>query len=232
MATMTRKHYAEMYGPTTGDAVRLADSSLLAEIEQDFGVPGEECLHGGGKTLRDGLGLAAGYDSAMGSLDMLICNVVVIDPVLGIVKGDIGIKEGRIVRVGKAGNPAIMDGVDRDMVCGAATTVRDGEGLIATPGGLDCHVMGPLPSVRLPVRLSWLWNADGAKLYPAILAAMPAEDARRPMIVELQARLGAEDGSYVPMRLQLLVAQLQRLSMQLRAIRILVAQWWKTRFES
>ena len=140
MATMTRKHYAEMYGPTTGDAVRLADSSLLAEIEQDYGVPGEECLHGGGKTLRDGLGLAAGYDSAMGSLDMLISNVVVIDPVLGIVKGDIGIKDGRIVRVGKAGNPAIMDGVDRDMVCAAATTVRDGEGLIATPGGLDCHV--------------------------------------------------------------------------------------------
>ena len=140
MATMSRKHYAEMYGPTTGDAVRLGDTSLLAEIEHDFGVPGDECLHGGGKTLRDGLGLAAGYDSAMGSLDMLICNVVVIDPALGIVKGDIGIKDGRIVRVGKAGNPAIMDGVDRDMVCGAATTVRDGEGLIATPGGLDCHV--------------------------------------------------------------------------------------------
>lgn len=140
MATMTRKDYAAMYGPTTGDMIRLGDSSLLAEIEHDHGVPGEECLHGGGKTLRDGLGLTPGYDSAAGSLDMLICNAVVIDPVLGIVKGDIGIKDGRVVRVGKAGNPATMDGVDHDMVCGAATTVRDAEGLIATPGGIDVHV--------------------------------------------------------------------------------------------
>ncbi len=140
MATMTRKDYAAMYGPTTGDAVRLGDTSLLAEIEHDFSYPGDECLHGGGKTLRDGLGLTAGYDSAAGSLDMLVCNAVVIDPVLGIVKGDIGIKEGRIVGVGKAGNPAIMDKVDANLVCGAATTVRDGEGLIATPGGIDVHV--------------------------------------------------------------------------------------------
>lgn len=140
MARMSRKDYALMYGPTTGDAVRLGDTSLLAEIEKDFGVPGDECLHGGGKTLRDGMGLAPGYDSAMGSLDMLISNAVVIDPVLGIVKGDIGIKEGKIVRVGKAGNPAVMDGVDADLVCGAATTVRDAEGLIATPGGIDVHV--------------------------------------------------------------------------------------------
>lgn len=140
MATMTRKEYAAMYGPTTGDAVRLGDTSLFAEIEHDYGFPGDECLHGGGKTLRDGLGLVPGYDSAAGSLDMLISNVVVIDPVLGIIKGDIGIKEGKIVRIGKAGNPAIMDGVDSDMICGAATTVRDGEGLIATPGGIDVHV--------------------------------------------------------------------------------------------
>ncbi len=140
MARMSRKDYAAMYGPTTGDAVRLGDTSLLAEVEFDHGVPGEECLHGGGKTLRDGMGLVAGYDSAAGSLDMLISNVVVIDPVLGVVKGDIGIKDGHIVGVGKAGNPAVMDGVDANMVCGAATTVRDGEGLIATPGGIDVHV--------------------------------------------------------------------------------------------
>jgi urease subunit alpha len=140
MARMSRKDYAAMYGPTTGDAVRLGDSSLLAEIEHDFAVPGDECLHGGGKTLRDGMGLTAGYDSAAGSLDMLISNAVVIDPVLGIVKGDIGIKDGRIVGVGKAGNPAIMDGVDASLICGAATTVRDAEGLIATPGAIDVHV--------------------------------------------------------------------------------------------
>lgn len=140
MAKISRKEYAQLYGPTTGDAVRLGDTSLLAEIEHDYAVPGDECLHGGGKTLRDGLGLVPGYDSAAGSLDMLISNVVVIDPVLGIVKGDIGIKDGKIVGVGKAGNPAIMDGVHPELICGAATTVRDGEGLIATPGGIDVHV--------------------------------------------------------------------------------------------
>src|SRR5579885_2035575 len=140
MASISRKEYAALYGPSAGDAVRLADTSLLAEIEHDFAVPGDECLHGGGKTLRDGLGLTAGYDSAAGALDMLISNVVVIDPVLGIVKADLGIKDGRIAGVGKAGNPAVMDGVDPALVCGAATTVRDAEGLIATPGGIDVHV--------------------------------------------------------------------------------------------
>ncbi|HZT19076.1 MAG TPA: urease subunit alpha, partial [Dongiaceae bacterium] len=140
MASISRKEYAALYGPSAGDAVRLADTSLLAEIEHDFAMPGDECLHGGGKTLRDGLGLTAGYDSAAGALDMLISNVVVIDPVLGIVKADLGIKDGRIAGVGKAGNPAVMDGVDPALVCGAATTVRDAEGLIATPGGIDVHV--------------------------------------------------------------------------------------------
>ena len=140
MATMTRKEYAAMYGPTKGDAIRLGDTSLLAEIERDFAVPGDECLHGGGKTLRDGMGLKAGFDSAQGALDMLLCNATIIDPVLGIVKGDIGIKGGRIVAIGKAGNPEIMDGVHPGLVCGVATTVRDAEGLIATPGGIDVHV--------------------------------------------------------------------------------------------
>ena len=140
MAIISRKEYAAMYGPTTGDAVRLGDTSLLAEVEKDYAVPGDECLHGGGKTLRDGIGLASGYSSSDGSLDMLLVNVLVIDPVLGIVKGDIGIKDGRIVGIGKAGNPAIMDGVDERLIPGTATTVRDGEGLIATPGGIDVHV--------------------------------------------------------------------------------------------
>ena len=85
-------------------------------------------------------GLTPGYDSAMGALDMLLCNALVIDPVLGIVKGDIGIKDGKIVGVGKAGNPATMDGVHPNLIVGAATTVRDAEGLIATPGGIDVHV--------------------------------------------------------------------------------------------
>src|SRR4029434_3849448 len=140
MARMSRQQYAALYGPTTGDAVRLGDTSLLAEIEFHHAVYGEECLHGGGKTLRDGLGLTPGYDSRQGSLDMVISNAVVIDPVLGIVKGDIGIKDGLIAGVGKAGNPAVMDGVHPNLVCGAATTARDAEGLIVTPGGIDVHV--------------------------------------------------------------------------------------------
>ena len=140
MATITRRRYATLYGPTTGDAIRLADTSLLAEIERDFAVYGDECLHGGGKTLRDGMGLVSGLTSEAGSLDMLLSNAVLIDPVIGVVKADIGIKEGRISGIGKAGNPAVMDGVDPALLCGAATTVRDAEGLIATPGGIDCHV--------------------------------------------------------------------------------------------
>ena len=115
MARMSRADYGRMYGPTTGDAIRLGDTSLLAEVEHDYAVPGEECLHGGGKTLRDGLGLTPGYDSAMGALDMLLCNALVIDPVLGIVKGDIGVRDGRIVGVGKAGNPDAQRGVHDDL---------------------------------------------------------------------------------------------------------------------
>jgi urease subunit alpha len=140
VAKISRKEYAQLYGPTTGDAVRLGDTSLFAEIEHDYAVPGDECLHGGGKTLRDGMGLTPGYDSAQGALDMLISNAVIIDPVLGVVKGDIGIKDGKIVAIGKAGNPATMDGVHPKLICGASTTVRDAEGLIATPGGIDVHV--------------------------------------------------------------------------------------------
>ena len=140
MAKINRSEYAAMFGPTTGDQVRLADTNLWAEIEKDFAHYGDECLHGGGKTLRDGMGMQAGTTSAQGSLDMLICNVVIIDAVLGIIKADIGIKDGKIAGVGKAGNPDVMDGVDSNLIVGAGTTVRDAEGFIATPGAIDVHV--------------------------------------------------------------------------------------------
>lgn len=140
MAKISRAEYAAMYGPTKGDGVRLGDTALVAEIEKDHTVYGDECLHGGGKTLRDGMGLASGVNSEDGALDMLLCNAVVIDPVLGIVKGDVGIKDGRIVGVGKAGNPSVMDGVDPRLIVSVATTVRDCEGLIVTPGAIDVHV--------------------------------------------------------------------------------------------
>ena len=140
MATINRSDYAAMFGPTTGDQVRLADTNLWAEIESDFAIYGDECLHGGGKTLRDGMGMQAGTTSEQGALDMLICNVVVIDAVIGIVKADIGIKDGKIAGIGKAGNPDVMDGVDPNLIVGAGTTVRDAEGLIATAGAIDVHV--------------------------------------------------------------------------------------------
>ncbi len=140
MVSITRAHYASLYGPTVGDGVRLGDTSLVAVVEADHAHYGDECLHGGGKTLRDGLGLAAGVTSAEGALDFLLCNATVIDPVLGIVKGDLGMKDGRIVGLGKAGNPAVMDGVDPRLIVGAGTTVRDCEGFIVTPGGIDVHV--------------------------------------------------------------------------------------------
>ncbi len=140
MAIMSRKEYAAMYGPTVGDGLVLGDTSLVAVIEKDYAVYGDECLHGGGETLRDGAGMAAGVTSAQGALDLLLCNVVVIDAVLGVIKGDLGIKDGQIVGIGKAGNPAIMDGVDPNLIVSASTTVRDCEGLIATAGGIDVHV--------------------------------------------------------------------------------------------
>jgi len=140
MVSMTRADYAAMFGPTTGDLVRLGDTDLWAEIEHDYTTYGDECLHGGGKTLRDGLGMAAGVTNADGALDMLICNVVVIDAVSGIVKGDIGIRDGKIVAIGKAGNPDVMEGVDPRLIVGAGTTVRDAEGMIATAGAIDVHV--------------------------------------------------------------------------------------------
>lgn len=140
MSKMTRKAYGEMFGPTTGDGLELSDTGLVAIIEKDHTVLGDECLHGGGKTLRDGSGMNSRITSEQGALDMLLVNATVIDAVVGVVKGDVGIKDGRIVGIGKGGNPDIMDGVDPRLIVGTSTTVRDCEGLIATAGGIDMHV--------------------------------------------------------------------------------------------
>jgi urease subunit alpha len=137
---LTRTEYAELFGPTTGDKVRLGDTDLWAQVESDRLVHGDECVFGGGKTLRDGLGTHGGVTAAQGALDFVITNALVIDPVLGIIKADIGIKDGRIAGIGKAGNPQIMEGVDPRLVVGANTDVRSAEGMIATPGAIDVHV--------------------------------------------------------------------------------------------
>jgi len=136
---ISRDRYARLYGPTAGDRFRLADTDLVAEVERDLGVPGEEAVFGGGKTIRDGMAQSQRAGSE-GALDLVITNVVVFDPILGIVKGDLGVKDGRIAGVGKAGNPDTQDGVDPRLVIGPGTEVIAGEHLIATPGGIDSHV--------------------------------------------------------------------------------------------
>jgi len=136
-----RRTYADLYGPTKGDRVRLADTDLIIEIEKDFTHYGDEITFGGGKVIRDGMGQSstALRETQSGALDLVITNAVILDH-WGIVKGDIGIKDGRIVKVGKAGNPDTMDGVDPELVVGAATEVIAGEHLIVTAGGVDSHI--------------------------------------------------------------------------------------------
>src|SRR5437773_1027933 len=136
---ITRKQYAALYGPTTGDRIRLADTELLIEIERDLTTPGDEAKFGGGKVLRDGMGQSARATRADGVLDTAITNAIVVDH-WGIVKADIGIRDGRIVGIGKAGNPDLMAGVTAGMVVGAGTEVIAGEGRIVTAGGLDSHI--------------------------------------------------------------------------------------------
>jgi urease subunit alpha len=135
---VSRQAYADMYGPTAGDRVRLGDTSLVIEVEKDFTVYGEECKFGGGKTLRDGQGQAAGAPQSV-ALDTVITNALILD-YTGICKADIGIKDGRIKAIGKSGNPHVMPGVHPDMIVGPTTEVIAGEGLIATAGGIDSHI--------------------------------------------------------------------------------------------
>jgi urease subunit alpha len=136
-----RRTYADLYGPTTGDRVRLADTELIVEVEKDCTTYGDEITFGGGKVIRDGMGQSsvATRSDSPGALDLVITNALIIDH-WGIVKGDIGVKNGRIVKVGKAGNPDTMDGVDLELVVGASTDVVAGENLIVTAGAIDSHI--------------------------------------------------------------------------------------------
>lgn len=139
MYKIDRKKYAAMYGATTGDRIRLADTNLIIEVEKDFCVYGDEAKFGGGKTLRDGMGQSVNTTGKTGDLDMVITNCVVLD-YTGIYKADIGIKDGKIAGIGKAGNPDTMDGVTVGMTVGANTEALAGEGLILTAGGIDTHI--------------------------------------------------------------------------------------------
>lgn len=135
---ISQEAYTDLYGPTVGGRVRLGDTELFAEIEQDLRSHGDEAVFGGGKTLRDGLGMTPHVSQADGALDWVLTNATVLDPVMGIVAADIGIRNGEIAGIGSAGNPDTMD--DIDMAVGPSTDVYPAEGKIVTPGALDIHV--------------------------------------------------------------------------------------------
>lgn len=134
-----RKQYVELFGPSKGDKVRLADTDLIMEIEDDLITYGDELVFGGGKSVRDGMGQASGIPSKR-SLDVVITNAIVLDPIIGIIKADIGIKGGLIAGIGKAGNPDVMDGVHHNMIVSSGTEVISGEHTICTPGTIDTHI--------------------------------------------------------------------------------------------
>ena len=162
---INRRAYAQMYGPTVGDRVRLADTELIIEVEQDATVYGDEVKFGGGKVLRDGMGQSPQV-TAEDAPDLLITNALIIDH-WGIVKADIGIKNGRIVAIGKAGNPGLMAGVHPQLIVGASTEVLAGEGLIVTPGGIDPHVHFICPQLIPEAMTSGITTMLGGGTGPA-----------------------------------------------------------------
>ena len=171
MVKISRKEYAEMFGGTVGDKIRLGDTDLYIEIEKDLRVLGDEAQYGGGKTIRDGMGSENQLSSAAGCLDLVITNVTVLDPLLGVIKADVGIKDGKIAGVGKAGNPNTMAGVTPGLTTGTSTEVISGEQMILTAAGADVHVHNICPQQvyhALSNGITSMWGggtgpADGTK---------------------------------------------------------------------
>ncbi|HEB50034.1 MAG TPA: urease subunit alpha [Desulfobulbus sp.] len=162
MTTISRKAYAEMFGPTTGDRVRLADTDLWIEVEEDRTVYGDEIKFGGGKVIRDGMGQS--QRSAADCADTVITNALILDH-WGVVKADIGIKDGRISAIGKAGNPDTQDGVD--IVIGAGTEIIAGEKFIVTAGGIDAHIHFICPQQAEEALMSGITTMIGGGTGPA-----------------------------------------------------------------
>jgi urease subunit alpha len=163
MATISRRAYAEMYGPTTGDRIRLADTELFIEIEKDYAIYGEEVKFGGGKVIRDGMGQSQRVHADV--MDTVITNAVIVDH-WGIVKADIGLKNGRIAGIGKAGNPDIQPGVT--MAIGGATEIIAGEGMIVTAGGIDSHIHFICPQQIEEALMSGVTTMLGGGTGPAV----------------------------------------------------------------
>ena len=210
---ISRAEYAAMYGPTTGDRVRLADTELVIEVEADRTIYGDEVKFGGGKVIRDGMGQSQRLDAEVA--DLVITNALIVDH-WGIVKADVGIKHGRIVGIGKAGNPDVQPGVD--IVIGAATEVLAGEGQILTAGGVDAHIhficpqqidealasgvttmlgggTGPATGTNATTCTPGAWNLhrmlEAAEAFPMNLGFLGKGNASLPMPIEEQIRAGA-----------------------------------------
>ena len=161
-----RARYAKMYGPTVGDRVRLGDTCLWIEVEEDRTVYGDEVKFGGGKVIRDGMGQSGSILRSEGAADTVITNALIVDH-WGIVKADVAIRDGRIAGIGKAGNPGIMAGVDRDLVIGAGAGGIAGEGLILTAGGIDTHVHFICPQLAEHALASGITTLFGGGTGPA-----------------------------------------------------------------
>jgi len=161
-----RQSYANTYGPTVGDRIRLADTDLIIEVERDLTTYGDEIKFGGGKTIRDGMGQSPTATRVNGALDLVITNALILDW-WGIVKADIGIRDGYIVGIGKAGNPNIQTGVTPGMVVGASTEVIAGEKMIVTAGGIDAHVHFICPQLCETALASGLTTLMGGGTGPA-----------------------------------------------------------------
>lgn len=167
-STMPRLQYAFMFGPTTGDKLRLGDTSLIIEVEKDFTVYGDEIKFGGGKVIREGMGQASNrMNSNWDVLDTVITNALIVDAIAGIIKADVGIKDGKIAGLGKAGNPDCMEGVTPGLVVAAGTEVIAGEGMILTAGALDGHVHFICPQLVREAVASGITTLFGGGTGPA-----------------------------------------------------------------
>jgi urease subunit alpha len=165
MAEISRARYRQLFGPTTGDRVRLADTDLLIEVEHDYCVGGDEAVFGGGKVIRESMGQSA-RTRAQGTPDVVITGVVILDH-WGIVKADVGIRDGRICGIGKAGNPDTMSGIDPALIIGPSTEIIAGNGRILTAGAIDCHVHLICPQIVDEALASGITTIIGGGTGPA-----------------------------------------------------------------
>jgi urease alpha subunit len=186
MAEIDRAHYRRLYGPTTGDRVRLADTDLWIEVERDDCVGGDEAVFGGGKVIRESMG-QSGRTRADGAPDLVITGALILDH-WGVVKADVGVRDGRIVGIGKAGNPDTMPGVHPALVIGPSTEILSGNGRILTAGAIDCHVHLICPQIVDEALASGITTIIGGGTGPAdgtkattVTAGPPALSLRRSM---------------------------------------------------